>query len=173
MSTKNVAPRFTPIFSLTFGLLFLALSGFVSAQADSPKESELKTIVYEMKNCLNYSNEGSEYVFKSKKEFEAAIWTKSEYCPEKTDDIDFDKYTLLGVDIHNAECRHFLFKHKLIKDEAAKLYRLQVTHPPLQSICAGLYHHTLWILAPKLPAGYDVDFTVNVEKSEEKPEQSQ
>lgn len=69
-------------------------------------------------------------------------------------------------------CHSFPMKHKLIKDEAAKLYRFQVTHPPVKAICAGIYHHTLWILAPKLPAGYDVDFTVSAERSEEKPKQS-
>lgn len=103
MSAKNVALRFTFMFPLTFGLLFLALNGFVSAQTGLPKQQELETIVYEMKNCIDYTRFDDTFIFKSETELSAALWTKSEYCSEKTDDIDFDKYTLLGLDIYNAE----------------------------------------------------------------------
>lgn len=165
MGIRNVIGRFNLLLLLALWLLILMATQKAAAQG---AQTELETTVFTMNNCIDYSTLGNTFVIKTKEELEAVIWTEGELCPKKAADIDFAKYTLIGIDIYNAECHGFSFKHKLIKNEAARVYHLQVTHPPLESICAGIYHHSLWILAPKLPRDYDVAFKINEVVSEKK-----
>jgi hypothetical protein len=152
------------IFLLFLGLLVLGIA------ESAPAQKEPESVIYTMKNCVDFARQGDKFVFNSKAALEATFWTGDKLCPKEAGDIDFDKYTLIGVDIHNSECWGFPMQYKLIRDESAKLYRFQVTHPRVIAPCRGLYHHDLWILTPKLPEGYEVEFEIKVkEEKDESP----
>jgi hypothetical protein len=172
MAPENAIGRF-----MKYSLLFLTLLLFISAgpaaaQPDAPKQVSLKTIEVDLIYCIKFNFENPNYIFKTTLALESALrpYNNADICGEKIKDIDFSRYTLLGVDIYNGECHSFPMEHKVIKDEAAKLYRFQVTHPQAKIPCAGIYHHELWVLAPKLPEGYDVVFEITEKKPEKEHE---
>jgi hypothetical protein len=137
-------------------LLFFALGGTISAQA------EIETVKIEMAGCVKYDYENPNHVFKDAAALKAARpgYKNASDCDRIVKNIDFDKYVLLGAQFQNAQCHGFALEHKLVKDDAKKQYRFQVTHPPVKEICAGISYYELWVLAPKLPSGYDTAFEI-------------
>lgn len=172
MSAKNAIGRFVK-YSLIFLTLLLSISaGSAAAQPDTSKQTELQTVEIGLSYCVKFNFENPNYIFKTRSALEAALSNYSNNihdCLQRIKDLDLTGNILLGMDIYNGECHSFPLRHKVVKDEAAKLYRFQVTHPPLKSRCAGMTHHQLWVLVPKLPPGYDVAFEV----SEKKPPEAQ
>ncbi len=155
----------------TFFLLALGLQLLLSTAARA--QIVLETTKAELVGCVKYDHEKPGYVFEDQDTLEAAFYRADEYnkvCRKEAGRIDFDKYTLLGVDIRNAQCHEFPLEHKVIKDDAAMLYRLQITHPHHYSPCAGITTHGLWVLVPKLPSGYRATFEISEKLTPEEEE---
>lgn len=159
MSSKNAIWRLT-VFAL-FILCIVAANA--PAQTPAAKQTELETRVIALNYCVKPNFQNLKYVFNDLAELSSSLanYENGRDCREIIKEIDFSKYTLLGVDIYNPECQKFPLTHKVIRDEAFKLYRFQVTHPPVMMPCAGIYHHELWVLAPKMPKGYPVSFEIS------------
>jgi hypothetical protein len=168
MGLLNAGQRLMAFVLLTLGLQLLVLTVKTTAQAVATQK-ELETIKVDLAGCVKSNYEKPEYIFKDRLTLENNFYRDDEYdreCRENARKIDFDKYILLGTEFYNAECHGFRLEHKVIKDEAAKLYRFQVIHPALTSPCAGMSHYELFLLVPKLPDGYDVAFEISEKKAE-------
>ncbi len=159
MSSKNLIGCLA-FFLCVSGLCIFA--GNAGAQTPPVKQTELETKIIALNYCVKFNFEKREYIFNDLQALSSSLanYENARDCRPLIKEIDFSKYTLLGVDIYNAECQKFPMTHKVIKDEAAKLYRFQVTHPPVSVPCRGMYHHELWILAPKMPDEYRVVFEI-------------
>jgi hypothetical protein len=147
--------------SKTWPVLFFFFLFIFCVQAFA--QTELPAVRIEMPGCVKYTYDNSRRVFENKKAVEQELSNNeinAADCRKIINRIDFEKFTLLGIVFQNAECHGFALEYKVIKDEAARAYRFQIAHPPLTFICEGLSRHELWVLAPKLPAGYRVDFDV-------------
>lgn len=128
-------------------------------------QTELPAIKVEMPGCIKYDYDNYRYVFENKAAAERDLSNNeinAADCRKIINKIDFAKFTLLGIAFQNAECRGFPLEYKVTKDDAAKFYRFQIAHPPLTSPCEGISRHELWVLAPKLPSGYRVDFNIDM-----------
>ncbi|HEV7643204.1 MAG TPA: hypothetical protein VGO50_04610 [Pyrinomonadaceae bacterium] len=158
----------TTFFLLALGLQLLFLHTEAKAQP-----FVLETIKADLVGCVKYDHEKPGYVFEDLDALKAAFYPAGEYnkiCRKEAGRIDFAKYSLLGVDIRNAQCHEFLLEHKVIKDDAAMLYRFRITHPHHYSPCAGITTHGLWVLVPKLPSGYRATFEISERMTPEEEE---
>lgn len=91
-------------------------------------------------------------------------------CLKKSEKIDFNKYTLLGIEINSGYCRFPLgLEYQTVKDEAKKQYLLAISYiDPRNSVCRARSQYDLWVLVPKLPDGYEVKFEVKARSPVEK-----
>jgi hypothetical protein len=173
MGLPYTARNLTAFFLLALGLPLLLLSAASTAATAQPV---LETVKVNLAGCVNSDHEKPGFVFDDHEALKAAFYRSDEYnkvCRKEAGRIDFAKYTLLGVDIRNAQCHEFLLEHKVVKDDAAQLYRFQITHPHHYSPCAGITTHGLWILVPKLPPGYRATFEISERMTPEEEEYGQ
>jgi hypothetical protein len=78
-------------------------------------------------------------------------------------DIDFSKHTLVGIELRTGWCRDPIFTYRVFKDEAKKKYLLAVRYQPPEGVCRASDQYDLWVLVPRLPEQYEVDFEVKAE----------
>ena len=86
-----------------------------------------------------------------------------EKCLAHLKDIDFSKHTLVGMELRTGWCRDPIFNYRVIKEEERKMYRLAVRYQPPEGGCRALDRYDLWVLVPRLPERYEVDFEVKAE----------
>src|ERR1044072_8140091 len=167
MGLAYTARNLTTFFLLALGLQLLLLGTKAAAQ------TELETTKVKLLGCIKYDHEKAGYVFDDQETLEAAFYRTDEhrkFCRQEAGRIDFAKYSVIGLDIRNAQCHEFPLEHKVVKDDLAKLYRLQITHPHYDMPCAGLTVHGLWVLVPKLPPGYRATFEISEKMTLEEEE---
>jgi hypothetical protein len=87
-------------------------------------------------------------------------------CLKTIEKIDFNKHSLLGIEINSGYCGIPLgLKHQAAKDEAKKQYLLSISYlDPQGAVCRAYSQYDLWVLVPKIPAGYEVKFEVKAAK---------
>ncbi len=171
-TTRNL----TAFFLLALGLQLFFLN--TASTAAAAQQTVLETTKVALVGCVKFDPERAQdekggYVFADQDALEAAFYRTDEYnkvCRQEAGRIDFAKYSLLGVDIRNAQCHEFPLEHKVVKDDAAMLYRFQITHPHHYSPCAGITTHGLWVLVPKLPSGYKAVFEISERMTPEEEE---
>ncbi len=133
-----------------------------------PDTTELETRRFEMKGCIQTYFD-KQFVIKDDAAYLKAIRNDAsrERCLQDLEKIDFGKHTLFGIEINSGYCDYPLgLKYQVLKTEEKKQYLLNITYlDPRGSVCRALSQYDLWLLAPKLPDGYDVKFEVKpVEK---------
>jgi hypothetical protein len=82
-------------------------------------------------------------------------------CLKNLEKIDFNKHTLLGIEINSGYCGiPDGLQHQVVKDSERKKYFLKISYFYPRVTCRALSRYDLWVLAPKLPAGYEVEFQI-------------
>lgn len=124
----------------------------------------LETKSFEMKGCISaYRKEN--FIIKTETEFLEQIRKDAsrEYCLENLEKVDFNKNSLLGINLNTGYCRAPLgLKHQAVKNEDEKFYALNITYTdPQGRTCRALSSYDLWVLVPKLPDKYGVRFVIN------------
>jgi hypothetical protein len=130
-----------------------------------PRKTEiLETRAINLKGCIQTAY-SSQFVIREEAEYLKTIrgdMTRS-WCLKNLEKIDFGKHTLLGVEINSGYCRVPLgLRHQVVRDSERKKYLLKISYiDPRGSVCRALSRYDLWVLAPKLPAGYEVEFQIS------------
>jgi hypothetical protein len=140
-------------------LLVPALCGPNAARAG--QETQPQSLKYEeiqMPPCNMTLLVGGSVVFTTKEELRARFHRHTPPCNEaQIPRIDFDKYTLIGRWITLGNCpAGKMFTLKVIRDDKAQVYRHVVNVETMP--CRGLSSYMSWVLVPKLPEGYTVNF---------------
>lgn len=143
-------------FCFAFALIICAGLLEISAQV-------LKTEIIHLDDCIETGGE-KRFVIQTKDEFLQAVRTDDarEKCLESFGHLDFDADSLLGIGLRTGYCRTPIgLRSQLVENKEEKRYEFDITYiDPQNSICPEPRHYDLWLLAPKLPAGYEVVFSV-------------
>ena len=119
-----------------------------------------------MKGCISTIFK-SEFVIKDNETFLKSIRNdmSRDDCLRHLEKIDFEKHTLVGLNINSGYCDVPVgLKYEVLKDDAAKQYLLNITYiDPQGSVCRAMSDYDFWLLVPKLPEKYEVKFEVKFE----------
>ena len=120
-----------------------------------------------MKNCISTHFKKS-FIIKTETEFLDQVRKDAgrEYCLENLEKINFDKKSLLGINLNTGYCRTPLgLKHQVVKNGKEKIYSINITYIAPRGSCRALSSYDLWILVPKLPDEYEVKFDIKAIES--------
>lgn len=127
------------------------------------KPEMLETRGIDLKGCIHTYFQRS-YVIKDEETYLKAIRNDASrpFCLKNVEKIDFNKHTLLGIEINSGYCRVPAgLTYKTIKDRAKKQYLLEISYlDPGYAICRARSQYDLWVLVPKLPEDYKAAFEV-------------
>jgi Fe-S cluster assembly iron-binding protein IscA len=117
----------------------------------------------DLKGCIHTSR-SQQFVIKDNETYLKTIRADAslDWCLKKLEKIDFGKHTLLGIEINSGYCGIPLgLQYQAVKDADKKQYLLDISYiDPQGAVCRALSQYDLWLLVPKLPAGYEVKFEV-------------
>lgn len=119
----------------------------------------LETRSYQMNDCIHLF-EKKRIIIRDDDTFKKSIRSDGsrEKCLNKLENIDFDKHTLLGIEINSGHCEIPPgLKYQAIKDSAKKEYILDISYMGPGS-CRALSQYDLWVLVPKLSEDYRINF---------------
>lgn len=140
-----------------FAALFLTVCSIISANAQN-----LETRRIDLKGCIQTIFD-KEFIIKTGETFFKTIRDDGsrDFCLKNLEKIDFDKHTLIGIELNTGYCRTPLgLEAQAVKDETEKQYTLKITYIGPQGTCRALSQYDLWLLVPKLPDNYMVKFDV-------------
>lgn len=104
------------------------------------------------------------FIIKNERDFQTAIRNDASrnYCLANLEKIDFDKNSLLGININSGYCRKPAgLEHEVIKDENNNKYIFKIRFiDPQGSVCRALSSYDLWIIVPKIPDDFNVEFEI-------------
>jgi len=122
----------------------------------------LETREVNLRGCIQTIFD-KEFIIKDRENFLKAVRNDAsrDWCLKNLEKIDFDKYTLLGIELNTGYCRAPLgLTSQTVKNDAEKIYILKISYIEPQGICRALSQYDLWVLVPKLPENYTVKFEV-------------
>jgi len=127
----------------------------------------LETREIDIKGCIWLRSMESQNVIKDNETFQQAIRKDASHdrCLKDIEKIDFSKNTLLGINLNTGYCRTPVgLEAKAFRDDAKKLFTLQVSYIEPHGICRAMSSYDLWVLVPKMPEGYEAKFEVKAVK---------
>jgi uncharacterized protein YbdZ (MbtH family) len=146
---------------IRISVLHFCLFTFALLLSSVSAQNKLETRAFEMKGCIQtiYTKQ---FVITDNASYLKTIRDDASRaaCLKKLEKIDFAKHTLLGIDINSGYCGIPAgLKYQTVKDEAKKQYIVTISYlDPKYEVCRAVSQYDLWLLVPKLPAGYDVKF---------------
>lgn len=148
------------IFLMTFLIVFC----FALIKAQEQDEPFKQTPVNIHASCSMFVIGWDVKVFEDKETFNKAIAKAKLNCSSvKIPDVDFEKYTLIGVGTNVGNCKAgSKFDITISKDKEKKIYlvKTKIGYSP----CRGISYTARWALVPKLPKDYKVEFIMEEEK---------
>lgn len=132
-------------------------------------QDTLETIQLEMDLCINLSYDVHTRVANTRKELESIVRTdmSRELCMEKLQDLDMEKFSLLGININSGSCTVPPgLKFTTVKLDDEKKYLFEVSYNLPVGLCAAYRTYDLWVKVPSLPDGYEVEFKIVPRKTE-------
>lgn len=128
-----------------------------------PENNAMETRRIDLKGCIQISR-GQQLVIKDNETYLKTIRGDAslDWCLKNLEKIDFGKHALVGIEINSGYCRIPLgLRYQAYKDADKKQYLLSISYiDPRGAVCRALSQYDLWLLVPKLPAGYEVKFDV-------------
>ena len=104
------------------------------------------------------------FVIRTEAEFQVEIRkdARPDYCTKNLEKIDFEKNSLLGININSGYCRIPAgLEYKVVKEENNRKYIFKISYiDPQGSVCRALSSYNLWVLVPKIPDGFEVEFEI-------------
>jgi len=114
----------------------------------------------DIERCLPlFNNEPEEYVITNDSLYQNLLTIEEPICEDYAlPDIDFATYSLLGkYTVSDGEVKYY--KREVIKDDVRKKYVYSIYIKSKNNQRAAISMN--WVLVPKLPAGYSVEFAVD------------
>tara|TARA_B100001939_G_C16874838_1_gene588147 strand:+ start:707 stop:1180 length:474 start_codon:yes stop_codon:yes gene_type:complete len=125
------------------------------------KESSIGIISADFDPCLNCNimvNPNQSYVINSNREYQdLSLLAHSNQTVCQFENINFNNYTLLGKPIW-ASCKHKI-KRDVTEDTSNNKYIYTIEIKECGE-CSELNMVENWVLVPKIPSGYTVDFII-------------
>jgi len=107
--------------------------------------------------------QGTEYIISSQAVYDTIFFsTIDDGLPCIKETIDFDRYSILGLRTQGTGCSR-TYHRKIVENEAKKVYEYLVTIREC-GFCEPLETNYNWVLVPRLPEGWRVQFSSSVEK---------
>jgi hypothetical protein len=145
-----------------FSTLFFAFALVTCAGAPETPAQVLKTKIIYLDDCIETFGE-KRFVLRTRDEFLRAVRADAgrEKCLDSFEHLDFNADSLLGIGLRTGYCRTPVgLRFQTVKNRKEKYYALDVTYiDPQGKVCRAVSHYDLWLLVPKLPAGYEVRFS--------------
>ena len=146
-------------------LLFFKFTviSFILLFSSCEKEDIFEGIIvkeFDIGRCFPpFGNEPDKYVITNDSLYQNLLTYGTIVCDSYTlPDIDFVTYTLLGkFTVSDGEVKYY--KREVIKDEDNMKYIYNIYMKCKNNSKAAISMN--WVLVPKLPAGYSVEFTVD------------
>ncbi len=142
-----------------FIIIFLFLGCNKSPKCWGKKESSDGIIEAEFNPCLNCNvliNPDSSYIINSDLEYqELSLLANSNQTICQFENINFNNYSLLGKSVW-ASCKYKLNRN-VTEDKANNKYIYTIELKECGS-CSDLTKIDNWVLVPKIPTGYSIDF---------------
>jgi hypothetical protein len=145
-----------------FRQLLFAIGFLVVLSAFSANAQELKSRRIDVKNCIQMYRQQS-FVIKDQPTFLKEIRSdmSRERCLKDLEKIDFEKHTLVGIELNTGDCGVPLLEPaKVVKAETEKQFVVKINYWEPREPCRAYSQYDLWLLVPKLPADYTVKFDV-------------
>ena len=156
-------------FKTTFLRIFFIV-GFLTICAVIPANAQnLETREIELKECIQMFRQQS-FIIKDQTTFLKEIRNdmRRDWCLKNLEKIDFDKHTLIGIELNTGYCDvPLLYPTQVSKNEAQKQFLVKIRYLEPNESCRARSQYDLWLLVPKLPENYTVKFDV---KPEVRPE---
>ncbi len=127
---------------------------------NSPHFQMLETRRIDLKDCIQLIRTDKRAIF-SNEEFLLAVRNDAsrDRCLKDLEKIDFDKHTLLGININSGYCRvPSGLEVNAFRDDLGQEYLLSVSYLEPGGVCRHLSRYDVWVLVPKMPDGYYVNF---------------
>jgi hypothetical protein len=116
-----------------------------------------------LKGCIQTYRQKT-FVIRTKEDYLASIRkdAQAESCRENAEQLEFEKYSYLGLEINSGYCRRPLgLEQQVTRDASKKEFVLNVSYlDPGDVTCRALSQYDFWVRIPKIPADYTVDFKV-------------
>ena len=136
--------------------------GLEKSKANESAETP-ETRHIDLKGCIQTSR-SQQFVIKDNETYLRTIRGDGsrDWCLKNLEKIDFGKHTLLGIEINSGYCRVPVgLQYQTLKDTERKQYLVNISYiDPRGAGCRALSQYDLWLLVPKLTAGYEVKFDV-------------
>lgn len=117
----------------------------------------------DLKGCI-HTHSGKQFIIKDEATYLKTIRNDGsrDHCLKNLEKIDFEKNSLLGLEINSGYCRRPIgLEFQVLKDETTKEYQFNIDYTdPKGSVCRALSQYDLWVLVPKIPDGFTVKFDV-------------
>ena len=131
--------------------------------SNQPSLQTLESRQIDLKGCIQtYFNK--QFIIKDEATYLKSIRNDASRpgCLKDVEKIDFEKNSLLGIEINSGYCRHPVgLEFQVIKDEKSKEYLFNISYEdPKGSTCRALSQYDLWVLVPKISDGFEVKFDV-------------
>jgi hypothetical protein len=140
-----------------FVAVFLTVCSAISANAQN-----LETRQIDLKGCIQMIFD-KEFIIETGETFLKTIRNDAsrDFCLKNLEKINFDKHTLIGVELNTGYCRTPSgLEAQAVKDETEKQYVLKISYIEPPGSCRALSQYDLWLLVPKLPEKYTIKFDV-------------
>ena len=151
--------------------IVLAAVFLIIFSAAAAKAQNLETREIDLKNCIQtYFRQ--EFIIQTREAFLKTIRSDAgrDFCLKNFESLDFDKNTLLGIELNSGYCRKPVgLKSQAVKVKAEKKIVLQITYAEPGVTCRAVSQYDLWVLVPKIPKNFQVKFEVKAE-SRSQPE---
>jgi len=147
----------TKFLRIIFVTGFLAISPVIAANAQDMKIQRI-----DLKGCIQTYREKS-FVIKDEATFHKEIRNdmSRDGCLKNLKKIDFNKHTLVGIELNTGDCDVPLLEPiQVVRTEAEKQYIVKISYLEPAAPCRALSQYDLWLLVPKLPENYTVKFEV-------------
>lgn len=162
--TEKIRAGYTVEFSETRGEIYTDWKEKDVMRLFTPESAEkLETRAIDLKGCIRIYGQ-NQFVIKDNETYlkEMRDDMSRDRCLKNLEKIDFDKHTLLGIDINSGYCGIPAgLRYETVKDTENKQYLFNISYiDPRGQVCRAMSEYDLWALVPKLPAGYEVKFQV-------------
>ncbi|MBS1798111.1 MAG: hypothetical protein JSS81_30125 [Acidobacteria bacterium] len=140
--------------------LFVVLFSMLAATVAGAQALETRRV--DLKGCIRLTMKGRA-IIREQAAFLKAVRDDAgrERCLKDLEKIDFEKYTLLGAQLNTGYCREPLgLDAWTLADEEKKRYVLKISYLEPEGVCRALSRYDLWVLVPRLPENYTVEFEV-------------
>jgi hypothetical protein len=128
----------------------------------SANQEIIETRPVDIKGCIKDSRSG-QFVIRDAESFQQAIRADGsrDWCLKNLESIDFAKHSLLGISLVTDYCdRPHGLAHQLLKDTATKKYLFDISYHTPQGVCRRMGYWDVWVVVPKIPDDYEVNFKV-------------